>query len=314
MTLPTAANPHVEGGGLCGESKSSILDQVTGDERRWIADYIQFRAGSLPVSAILERLEARGLSFPVVLKPDIGCHGDGVRLIANIAVLESALRDFDDGVDLQIQEFVAHESEAGVFYIRPPGAAATVTSLTLKHAPFVVGDGTSKLRDLIERDERTGRISHLYFDRLQDRLSEIVPAGERVTLVFTGNHCKGSIFRNGEAEITPALTARIDAICSAMPDFHFGRIDLRFRDIASLRRGEDFRIIEINGVGSEATHIWDPATTLLSAYRAQFDHYRAAFQIGNTLRGRGYKPMKLIDLFRLWRKQGRLMASYPPSD
>ena len=29
MSLPTAANPLITGGGLCGESKISILDQVS---------------------------------------------------------------------------------------------------------------------------------------------------------------------------------------------------------------------------------------------------------------------------------------------
>ena len=33
LSLPTAANPHIEVGGLCGESKREILDQVAGAER-----------------------------------------------------------------------------------------------------------------------------------------------------------------------------------------------------------------------------------------------------------------------------------------
>jgi hypothetical protein len=135
-----------------------------------------------------------------------------------------------------------------------------------------------------------------------------------VRLVFAGNHCKGSIFANGESDITPALTAAIDRILSDIPDFHFGRVDVRYRNLASLRRGTGFRIIEINGVGSEATHIWDPATRLRDAYRTQFDHYRQAFEIGAALRAAGAKSSGLLRMLRDWRTQRRLMASYPLND
>ena len=79
-------------------------------------------------------------------------------------------------------------------------------------------------------------------------------------------------------------------------------------------RGRGFAIIEINGVGSEATHIWDPATTLLAAYRAQFAHYAAAFRIGAANRRAGFRPTPARDIFRHWREQRRLMASYPLND
>ena len=72
--------------------------------------------------------------------------------------------------------------------------------------------------------------------------------------------------------------------------------------------------IEINGVGSEATHIWDPDTTLPEAYAAQFMHYRAAFEIGAANRARGFRPTPLFKLLGLWRQQKRLMASYPAND
>jgi hypothetical protein len=132
--------------------------------------------------------------------------------------------------------------------------------------------------------------------------------------VFAGNHCKGSIFRNGAAEITQALTARIDQIAQAMPDFCFGRIDVRFESLAALREGRGFSVIEINGVGSEATHIWDPETPLREVFQAQFRHYREAFEIGRDNRARGFRPSGVRAMWRDWRTQGRLMASYPLND
>ncbi len=133
-------------------------------------------------------------------------------------------------------------------------------------------------------------------------------------LLLVGNHCKGSIFRDGREEITPALTRRIEAIARALPDFHFGRVDVRFSSLAALRRGEGFTVIEINGVGSEATHVWDPRTRIWDAWAAQLFHYGRAFAIGHALRARGHRPSGIGAMWRYWQRQRRLMAAYPAYD
>jgi hypothetical protein len=133
-------------------------------------------------------------------------------------------------------------------------------------------------------------------------------------LVFVGNHCKGSIFRDGRDLVTAALTEAIERLARAIPEFHFGRIDVRFDSFASLRRGVGFRVIEINGAGSEATHIWDPATKLLDAWRSQFFHYGTAFRIGAANRRRGFSSSGVRAMYRDWVNQRRLMAIYPLND
>ena len=315
FSLPSAANPRISTGGLCGESKSSILDQAGPQARAWIAPYTVFRTGAGDVPRALAQLRVAGLELPLVVKPDIGCNGTGVRLVQDEDRLAETLAAFPRDVDLVLQELIAHEGEAGVFYVRRPGEAhGRITSLTHKQAPILVGDGRSTLRDLIMADPRTRLVPHLYMPRLHDRLESVPGAGVAIRLVFAGNHCKGSIFLNGNADITAALTTCIESIVSDIPDFHFGRIDLRYRSLAALRRGEDFRIIEINGVGSEATHIWDASTTLRDAYRVQFEHYREAFEIGAEMRARGHGSSGVLAMLRDWRKQRRLMASYPLND
>ena len=314
FSLPTAANPHIETGGLCGESKTAILDQVADPAREMLAPYVRIR-GDLPVTLAEAAMRDAGLTFPVILKPDIGCNGTGVRLLADAADLARSLPEYPPGVDLVLQRYIAWEGETGVFYIRRPGEArGRITSITLKHAPYIVGDGVTSLRDLVQRDPRAGKLGQIYLPRLAGRLDEVPPAGERVRLVLVGNHCKGSIFRNGTDQATPALAERIEALAQAMPDFHFGRFDLRFRSLAALRRGEDFAVIEVNGAGSEATHIWDARTKLRQAWADQFYHYRAAFEIGRANRARGFKTSGLLPMFRAWRRQVRLMASYPAND
>jgi hypothetical protein len=133
-------------------------------------------------------------------------------------------------------------------------------------------------------------------------------------LVFVGNHCRGSIFKNGEHVATPALQARIDEIARDIPDLYFTRLDVRFSSLAALRRGEGFRIIEVNGAASEATHIWDPETRIRDAYATQFFHYGEAFAIGAVVRAQGRKPYGPWRLLRAWQRQKKLMAQYPAND
>ncbi len=315
FSLPTAANPAIPTGGLCGERKTATLDAVRGPARDWIPAYTTAIAGPDQGQAAEAALAAAGIELPVVLKPDIGCNGTGVRLIRDRATLAAALAAFPAGTELVLQRFVPYPGEAGLFYIRHPGEErGRITSVTLKYPPIVIGDGRRNLRTLIEADPRHGKLKHLYFTRLGARLDEVPTTGQHVQLVFAGNHCKGSIFRNGAAEITPALTARIDAIARAIPDFHFGRFDLRYTNLAALRRGEDFRIIEINGVGAEATHIWDPATSLRELWGAQLYHFGTAFRIGREMRRRGAKTSGLWRMAADWFLQLRVMRSYPMND
>jgi hypothetical protein len=318
MSLPSAANPTIPTGGLCGESKTDILDQIVGDSRDWLAPYVTFTATGVVADdlAKAERLRREaGLDWPLVAKPDIGCNGTGVRLAEGPAALAAYLGCFPAGARLMLQALVRDEGEAGIFYIRQPGEArGRITSLTLKSAPVVTGDGVATLEHLVRAHPRAGLVPHLYLPRLRARLDEVPPAGTRVRLVFVGNHCKGALFMNGAEHITPALTARIDALLQSMPAFHFGRIDVRFHSIGGLRQGEGFTVIEVNGVGSEATHVWDPATRLTEAYAVQFAHYRAAFEIGRIMRARGHQPCGLRAMYRAWRLQRRLLASYPMND
>jgi hypothetical protein len=315
FSLPTAANPRITTGGLCGESKLSILNQVRPEAQALVAPACGVVARPDCVAPAEAAMAALGLRYPVVVKPDIGCNGTGVRLVRDRSALADYLRDFPPGETVVLQHYVEEPSEAGIFYVRHPDQPkGQITSVTIKQPPVVVGDGRSTLRALILADERARLVPHLYLERLNNRLDLVPDQGERVQLVFVGNHCKGSIFHDGLALVTPALTDAIDRFAQSMPEFYFGRIDVLFSSTAALRRGIGFRVIEINGVGSEATHIWDPKTKLLDAWRTQFFHYGAAVRIGAINRRRGFSSSGVRVMYREWMNQRRLMASYPLND
>jgi D-alanine-D-alanine ligase-like ATP-grasp enzyme len=318
MTLPTLAVPAITAGGLCCESKSEVLTLLGPDGRSLLAPYTSFAVNQKSdgdVQAARAALAQAGLSFPIVAKPDVGRRGTGIRVVRDPGQLDRYLKRFPRGQRVMLQQLVPHQGEAGVFYVRMPGERrGRIISLTLKYFPHVIGDGYSTLRELILADPRAGRISRVYFRRLARDLDRIPANGEQVQLVFMGNHCKGAIFRNGAAYLTEEMHARFDRIAKEMPGFNFGRFDVRFRSLDDLRRGAGFTILEINGAGSEATHIWDRDTTVRDAYAALRRQVRSAFEIGSMHRRVGLKPMGPVGLLRLYLRERKLMRSYPSDE
>ena len=253
-----------------------------------------------------------GIGFPVVVKPDIGCNGTGVRLVADAAALAAVLAQFPRDVGLVLQAQVPHEGEAGLFYVRRPGEArGRVTSVTLKFAPYV--DRRRPL-DAARADRwrtRAPAACRSFICRVSSgRLEEVPPLGEHVRLVFSGNHCKGSIFRNGTAEVTPGADRRASNASPARC-----RISISAGStcaIAAWRRCAGARVSASSRSTASAPRrpmSGTRDTSLREAYAAQFFHYGAAFEIGRAMRARGHRPSGLRAMCRLWRRQKRLMAS-----
>ena len=320
-TLPTAANPSFPMGGLVGESKKTILSLATGMAKDHIAPFTHIRRheakDDLNADAHLAeiRMQEAGLSYPLVAKPDMGCRGVGVQIVRNREELLAYLESFPDNADILLQELIPYEAEAGVFYIRDPDQdQGNIFSVTLKYFPYVIGDGSRTLRELIEQDERAGQISHIYLKRHEARLEEVIPLGQPYRLAFAGSHSRGTIFRDGRDFVTNEMTDAIDKIAKDIPDFYFGRFDIRFKSMDDFQKGQNFKIVEVNGAGGEATHIWDRKQTLRQAYGTLFSQYAALFRIGAKNRKRGHKPDSIFALLKAWQDEKKLVANYPHTE
>jgi membrane protein DedA with SNARE-associated domain len=318
FTLPTIANPLFPEGDLTGESKSKILDLVLPEGKRWFARHATMKrspqTGSDPqdMQRAMATIKDAGISFPVVTKPDIGCRGVGVRLSKNETDLTDYVANFPLGQTILFQEFTPYEPEAGIFYIRLPGAQkGSIFSITLKYFPRVVGDGHSTLRELIEKDPRAGKIKHVYLPRHAHNLESVLPLGESCRLNFAGSHSRGTIFRNGNAYISDELNEVFDKVAKTIPEFYFGRFDVRFPDFKTLEKGGEFKIVEVNGAGGEATSIWDSSTSLRDAYLTLIRQWDLLFRIGAQNRARGYRPVSMATLFRNYRLERKLSRLYP---
>jgi membrane protein DedA with SNARE-associated domain len=326
LTLPSACNPTIPTGGMWGESKSACLDAIAPEQRQWVADFVTMRrSGDSRVDFDLERalslLAHAEIAFPIIAKPDIGWHGYGVRRLDNAAALRDYVSHYPEGEKLILQKYVAYPGEAAVLYARVPDAdRGGIVSLAFRYFPHVIGDGRSMLRDLIRTDARARWKAHLHlgFDRTHSGLGrhclDRMPArGEVVQIAVICNQRAGGLYRDARHYITPALAERFDNIARSMPEFHYGRFDIRFADTEALQRGEDMLIVEVNGIGGEAIDVWDPQLPVEETYRRLLAQQRLMFMIGERNRARGFEPTPAGEFVHRLIHQTRLIRRYPAS-
>jgi membrane protein DedA with SNARE-associated domain len=305
VTIFTAANPGIPDGGFIGESKFAILRALSsgGDSTA--------RAVLLPGDLPLDRrvrlatqfINNAGLIMPVVLKPDQGQRGTGVVIVRSPVDLPSRLRELPR--DAILQEYVDGQ-EFGVFYIRHPDwPRGRVVSITRKCFPAVIGDDRRTLEELILDDARGVCLEHVHRRVHASRLSRVLAQGEILQLVEIGSHCRGAVFLDASHLWTPELESAIEAIASRFEGFHFGRFDMRVPSIDDFQRGINLKVLELNGVTSEPTHIYDPANSVSTAYRVLFEQWRVAFEIGAANVARGARPVRVRNLVRRIRRYRR---------
>lgn len=302
LTVFSAANPAIEAGGFIGESKQEIFNGLAKSEaaQSHLLRHV-FLSATLDnadkIGIAEDFMHRNALTFPVALKPDVGQRGAGVFIVKDAEELRDRLEKTK--VDLILQEFAAGD-EFSVFYYRYPNEKrGRIFAMTEKRFPFVTGDGAATLETLILRDKRAVCLAKSYFERNMKRLCEVPANGEKVSLIDIGTHSRGAIFYDGIWAKTDALEAKIDAICRGFEGFYFGRFDLKTTSIEDFQRGENFKIVELNGVTSEATGIYDPKNSLFDAYRVLFEQWRIAFEIGAQNAARGFRPASWIELLRL---------------
>jgi hypothetical protein len=210
-----------------------------------------------------------------------------------------------------LQQYVSGQ-EFGIFYYRYPDAAAgRVFSITEKKLPVLVGDGRHTLEELVLADDRAVCLSDFYLRKNAERAEETPAAGEQVQLVELGTHCRGAIFLDGGQNVTPALEKTVDRMARTFDGFYFGRFDVRVSSVEDLREGRNLRIIEVNGVTSEATHIYDPKLSLWQAYSILLEQWRVAFEIGARNRARGTRPAGMFELLRSMREYREQSREHP---
>lgn len=293
----TAANPGIELGGFYGESKTEILNLI---DKQYLPKSVSID-NSIEFGGILDRMEAIGLTYPVIAKPDVGERGNEVTLIQNQK--ELIVYHTKSKSNYIIQEYIDYTIELGVLYSRMPNSQkGKVSSITLKEFLSVTGDGKSTIKELMQKSLRARfQIERLCIS-LGDKMNTILEEGEIELLEPIGNHCRGTKFIDNNFLINEKLNSVFDKICIPINGFYYGRFDLKVKSIKDLYEGENIRIMELNGASSEPGHIYDPSYTLKKAYKHLVYHWKLLSDIskGNILLG--YKPVSFIQIIKsYWR-------------
>ncbi len=294
----TAANPGIYTGGLGMESKYDTLMKIP---EEWRPRTIRTLPGEA-WDTLQERLAAAGIGFPLIAKPDMGLRGFLVTKILDAAGLRQFLEQHP--LEFILQEFISKPQETGVLYYRlPREEKGQITSLTFKEFLHVKGNGRDTLRRLIRAHPR----ALLQWERLQrtymDVLDSVPNEGETIPLGEIGNHAKGTRFIDGSAYIDNALSATFDRVACRIEGFHYGRFDIRCDSIEALRQGRDFVILELNGVCSEPTHIYDAqVNTYGFALREILRHWGIIFRVGTALHRRGTPYLPAAEMIAAFRR------------
>jgi membrane protein DedA with SNARE-associated domain len=313
LTMWTAVNPGITpAGGVVSESKSDILSRLSAES---VVPTVLIPADDSDERAerTVREIAARGWGYPVVLKPDAGERGAGVRKVHSTEDVVSYLASHQGPV--MVQPFHPGPFEAGVFYYRLPGEEqGHIFSITDKVFPVLIGDGRSTLEELIWAHPRFRMQANTFLARHAGSLTRVLAEGESLPLTMAGNHCQGTLFRDGSHLLTPELEEAIDRVVKSFKGFHVGRFDVRYANPEEFRSGRGFAVVELNGVTAESTNLYDPSWSLLRAYRTLFHQWALLFRIGAVNRSLGHRPVSLTQLVVLVRDYYRQCRTNALSD
>lgn len=304
-----ASNPRIKNGGFLNESKKDIAPLIP---EQYHPRTVFF---SIPANAdiVLKELEKNKLSFPLIGKPDIGGRGRGVKALKD----EQDVRNYvaNAFLDFHIQEFVSYKKEAGIFYHRLPGEEkGKLTGIVQKEFLSVTGDGKHSIRELLLQSRR----AIMYIASLEKmhgtELDIVLAKGDNRIVSPYGNHARGSLFLDDSHLIDEELSNTIDSICQQIPDFYYGRMDIRYDNWEDLKRGKNFSIIEVNGAGSEPTHIYDPRHSIFFAWKEIVRHWFILARISRMNHRRGHPYLSLREGIRMFKEDkewSRKLAAMP---
>ena len=303
-----ASNPTIKNGGFMMESKKEIYDLIP---QHFYPKTALIKEGT-SVNEILEIIEKSGIKYPLIAKPDIGLRGSGVRKINTVADLKKYAQKAN--FDYVIQDLIPYEKEVGIFYVRYPNEkSGKITGIVSKEFLIVTGDGIATVEELIRKNPRYELQLKSLKREYGKQLLVILPKGEKLNLVPYGNHARGAKFIDGSHWITPKLTKTIDEMCTQIQGFYFGRLDIMYNSFEDLENGIHFSIVELNGAGSEPTHIYDPKHSLFFAWKELARHitYMYEISIQNHKNGFPYLTRKNgMNQYRLHLEQSKKIVNF----
>ena len=303
-----ACNPTIRNGGFIMESKKEIYDLIP---NRYYPKTILIAKKS-NFEFVINEVQKSQIKYPFIAKPDIGLRGSAVKKIENTEQLENYCNKAD--FDFLIQDLIPFENEIGIFYVRYPNEKrGKITGIVAKEFLIVHGNGFDSLEKLILKNPRFAFQLPTLKIEYGDKLNEILTDGENRNLVPFGNHSRGAKFVDASHLISEKMTSVLNEICLRVEGFYFGRLDIIYHSIADFENGKNFSIVELNGAGSEPTHIYDPKHSLLFAWKELSRHIKMMYEISVQNRNNGHPYLLHKDgmtQYKLHLQQSRKIVNF----
>lgn len=289
----TPSNPKLTFGGMDGEPKKEMYDLLPHHLYPPTFNVLP----SDDFEKVKEQVKAKGIIYPLVVKPEVGCAGVLFRKIDE----EQELKNYHVQVPVEyiVQQLVLYPIEVSVFYIRHPKVQkGTITGFLHKIPLNVTGDGFHTLQQLVLLHPKAARRKGELHSKHKENWHKVITAGEKYMLSHAANHNRGAHFVDLKSEIDDKLVAVFDNISHGLNDFYYGRYDILCNSIADLKEGKNYSILEYNGCGAEPNHIYDTGYTLGAAYREILKHWKALYEISHYNHSLGIEPWPLMKGFR----------------
>ena len=300
----SAANPCMRFGGLVAYSKTDVTKLVP---EAYLPKTVFVEQKDV-FDEVLSKVKEKDMVFPLIIKPDMGERGRGVKILRSEEDLKGAFKQIREPMLLQVYEDLP--MELGVLYSRHPDEAiGKITSIVVKDFPSVTGDGKSTLLQLILAIQRTRFSYKVHVKRFAHKLNEVIPLGEKLRIVSIGNHMLGTTFLNGNHLISNELVEVFDKLAKQIKGFHIGRFDLRTYSIDTLLK-DNFRVIEVNGVNSEPCHIFHPGRSIFLGWRDLFKHWKRIYEISIANHNNGAQYASYIQIQKEIRRHNREGAQH----
>jgi hypothetical protein len=303
----STSNPGIENSGFIGESKTKILEMIP---KQYVPKYITI----YPDAKMMELqplLDQNKISFPFIAKPDVGERGQGVEKIYNLDNFWDYHRKMRAAY--LVQEFIDYSLELGVFYYRIPGEEkGMVSSVVIKDFLKVTGDGISTLEQLIRKYPRARFRMDYLAKKFASRFPEVIPNEKELQLENIGNHVRGTTFLNGNYMINEQLNKVFDQISNQIHEFYFGRFDIRCKSMDDLYLGQNIKILELNGSGSEPAHIYQPGFSFWEGQKVLLHHWKVMWQISMANHRKGMPFMTWREARKELRKHSEAIQRISP--
>ena len=279
------------------ESKKEIYDLIPFE---YYPSTLFFKASS-SLQDILTLIKQRNLKYPLIGKPDIGMKGMMVKKLENEKELLSYVTN--SKVDFLIQEYIPFKNEIGIFYYRYPNEEkGHISGIVKKELLAVTGNGVSTVEQLLLKNKRAVLQLPVLRKTEKDKMNIVLKKDEEFIVVPYGNHVRGAKFLDDSRLIDEELTKTIDSICKKVDGFYFGRLDICYNDWEELKQGKNFSIIELNGSGSEPTHIYDPRHSVFWAWKEIAKHWKILYRVSklnHQLQNTPYMTTRMgLDMFK----------------